>query len=293
VSLPTPTVLAVALTKGGTGKTTTAANLAAELALRFTEAGGPRRVLLVDADPQGQTGGTLGVPKGSGGLGAVLGAPNPSRLRVAESSLVFDVRTGLDFCPAGPDLAAESSRLGADPAAGLLAVGDALDALAEAAGSRRSAPAVVVVDVPPGWGPLALGVLAASDVCLSPVALHPLALEAVGTFADHLDGVQRTRARFGGPHGRRLPLLSRIVPTMLDRRASAPAQVLVALESSAGEMDRGDGRSPEVGPPIPYSVAVQEAAAYGQTVREYAGASHPAAAAYAALAEAVATDLGL
>ena len=286
----TPPVLAVALTKGGTGKTTTAANIAAEIAEIVRADGGDRRVVAVDADPQDQLAGALGTDADarteSPGLAGVLAAPDRSRADVAGQSLVRDVRPGLDVCPAGTGLATESSRLGADPAAGLLAVGDAIEALIGAGGPV----ALVVVDVPPGWGPLALGVLAASDAVLAPVSLQPLALQALGAFMTHLAGVQRTRERFGG---QRLPVLSQIVPTMYDRRPIAHAQVLEAIRSAAVDIDRGDGRAPVVADPVPHSVRVQEAAALGRTVREHARLGHGSAAAYAALAERVASDFGL
>ena len=290
---PSPTVLAVALTKGGTGKTTTAANLAAELAalLGARDGAGARRVVLVDADPQDQLAGTLGVDaaatSASPGLSGVLAAPEAEQGGRAAEALVRDVRAGLDVCPAGGTLATESSRLGADPAAGLLAVGDALDALASVG---EGAPPVVIVDVPPGWGPLALGVLAASDAVLAPVSLQPLALQALGTFVTHLAGVQRTRQRFGGE---RLPVLAQIVPTMYDRRPTAHGQVLEAIRAAAAGIDRGDGRAPGVAEPIPHSVRVQEAAALGRTVREHARAGHGSAQAYASLAARVAADLDL
>ena len=291
-STPPRTVLAVALTKGGTGKTTTAANLAADLAARLVERDGAaaRRVVAVDADPQDQLAGSLGVAAeraaGSPGLSGVLAAPEAERAARAAEALVRDVRPGLDVCPAGRSLATESSRLGADPAAGLLAVGDAIEALAVESGG---AP-VVVVDVPPGWGPLALGVLAAADAVLAPVSLQPLALQALGTFVGHLHGVQRTRERFGGE---RLPVLLRIVPTMFDGRPTAHRQVLEAIRSAAGGIDRGDGRAPGVADPVPHSVRVQEAAALGRTVAEHARADHASAQAYAALAERVLSDLDL
>lgn len=291
---PSPIVLAVALTKGGTGKTTTAANLAAEVAALLQSAGASgRRVVAVDADPQSQLAGVLGADAeraaASGGLSAVLAASEQAQRAVATEALVRDVRPGLDVCPAGATLATESARLGADPAAGLLAVGDAVLALAEAAGEGGGAP-LVIVDVPPGWGPLALGVLAASDVVLAPVSLQPLALQALGTFVAHLAGVQKTRARFGGE---RLPLLLQIVPTMYDARPVAHGQVLAAINTAAAGIDRGDGRAPLIAVPVPHSVRIQEAAALGRTVREHARASHSAAEAYAALAASVVADLHL
>jgi len=46
--------ITIANEKGGVGKTTTAVNLAAGLALRFSKTQGPEgRILLVDMDPQG------------------------------------------------------------------------------------------------------------------------------------------------------------------------------------------------------------------------------------------------
>lgn len=289
-------MLAVALTKGGTGKTTTAANLAAELAALLVERDGTRarRIVLVDADPQDQLAGSLGVAGAasvaSPGLSGVLAAPEAEQGAVASAALVRDVRPGLDVCPAGAALATEASRLGADPAAGLLAVGDAIDALARAAEGGRGGAPLVIVDVPPGWGPLALGVLAAADAVLAPVSLQPLALQALGTFVGHLQGVQRTRERFGG---QRLPVLSQIVPTMYDSRPTAHGQVLDAIRGAAAGIDRGDGAPPGVADPVPHSVRVQEAAALGRTVREHTKADHGSAQAYVALARRVAADLTL
>ncbi len=275
--------LAIALTKGGTGKTTTAANLAAGLAGLSLG----RRILLVDADPQNQLAGSLGAAQDSPGLSDVLAASEDDRAQSARAALLPDVRPGLDLCPAGALLATESSRLGADPAAGLLAVGDALEALADAV-AGEGLPPLVIVDVPPGWGPLALGVLAASDAVLAPVSLQPLAMQALGTFMRHVEAVQRTRQRFGG---RKLPLLSFIVPTMFDARPIAHTQVLDAVRAAADSIDRGDGHSPVVAEHIPHSGRGQEAAALGRTIAEHARPSHPSAQAYDALARLVADSV--
>ncbi|KMO28178.1 cobyrinic acid ac-diamide synthase, partial [Methylobacterium variabile] len=69
----TARVLSIANCKGGTGKTTSAVNLAAELGARGY------RVLVVDLDPQGHAG--LGL-----GVAARLGSPNAhSPLRRAQA----------------------------------------------------------------------------------------------------------------------------------------------------------------------------------------------------------------
>src|SRR5690606_34343412 len=145
------TTVAVALTKGGVGKTTTAVNLAGEAAARGVAA------LVVDADTQGQAAHALGVARdrrGPGLAGVIAGAAEPDRAAVAARRV--DGGAALYVRPGGAGLATEGARMAADPAAGMLAVRDAAAAVAEACGAE-----LVILDTPPGWGPLSLGALAA------------------------------------------------------------------------------------------------------------------------------------
>ncbi len=276
-----PYTLAVALTKGGTAKTTTAANLAGELARTGLA------VLVVDCDTQGQAARALGLDardRGPGLAGVVAGTAGAAdavrTARAADGSGTGRSRSaaGVFLLPGGPDLASSALAMGADPAAGLLAVRDAANASAEAVGA-----AVVILDTPPGWGPLSLGALAAADAVLAPVPPHPLAVDALATFDGHLAGVQRARAAFGGEAR---PRLAFILPTLYDRRGNAPADVLDAL---AGWAERHRDR-PAVLAPVPLTVRVQEASAFGALVSEHAPA-HPASSTYRAAALAVADDV--
>lgn len=61
--------IAIALSKGGVGKTTTAVNLADCLALNG------HRILLIDTDTQAQCSRLLGVEPGAVGLAELLGKP--------------------------------------------------------------------------------------------------------------------------------------------------------------------------------------------------------------------------
>lgn len=262
-----PLVVAIALTKGGVGKTTTAVSLAGAASVLGV------RALVVDVDTQGQAAHALGVPKderGPGLAGVVAGTATVTEA-IVEARPPTDGQSGVYVLPGGAALATEGARMAADPATGMLAVRRAAHAAADAVGAR-----IVVVDTPPGWGALSLGALAAADVVLCPVAPHPLAVEAVAEFDGHLESVQEARAAFGGAP---LPRLAFVLPTMYDGRANSPTAALGALRTWAtAHRDR-----PAVLDPIPYTVRVQEAPAFGEILAEYAP-GHPAAAAYAAAA---------
>ena len=265
-----PLVVAVALTKGGTGKTTTAANVAGAAAALGVVC------LVVDADTQGQAAHALGIAPGARGpglAGVVAGTATAAEATV-EARPALGARAAVYVLPGGASLAAEAARMAADPAAGMLAIRRAALAAAAAVGAR-----LVVLDTPPGWGPLSLGALAAADVVLCPVAPHPLAVEALAEFDRHLASVQDTRAAFGGGA---LPRLAFVLPTMYDRRASTPVAVVAALRAWA-ELHRD---RPAVLPPVPYTVRAQEAPAVGETLAEHVP-GHPAALAYADAAAAV------
>lgn len=151
-------VLAVMNSKGGVGKTSTAANLAGLFA-----AGGAT-VLIVDADPQGNLARDLGYAgseaddAGAGLLAAALGA---GPLRPVEG-----VRPGLSVVPGGPRLADLGAVVASRQAAGDPTATKVLrDLLAPLAGAFT----VVVIDGPPGERVLQSCVLAAASHLLAPV----------------------------------------------------------------------------------------------------------------------------
>lgn len=263
-------VVAVAITKGGTGKTTTTAALAVELA-----AGGDA-VVVLDVDTQGQAAHSLGVAQGDRGPG--LAGVLAGTVEIGDA--LRQVREGGEghgpvwLLSGSSALAGEAGKMASDMAAGMLAVRDAAVDAAGTVGAR-----FVVIDTPPGWGPLSLGSLAAADVVLAPLPPHALAVEALATFDKHLATVQRTRAAFGGEA---LPRLAFVLPTMVAPRGTAPALALEALDTWATAHRDG----PLVLPPVARSVRVEESPAVGLAITEHAP-DHAASEAYRTVAQAV------
>lgn len=195
-----PRVLSVVSQKGGVGKTTTALNLAAALALRGI------KTLLVDTDPQGAVRHGLGLTTGDDAIGLVdylLGRRQMHQ--VVRATKLPWLRVMLaGSVEAGAAHAEYEQRL-AQPAP--------LGELFERATKRGH---VVVVDTPPGLGPLTSRVLASSQHAIVPLQCEPLALQttapllralreaAVHNPALELDGILLTMFEGGNPVSERV-----------------------------------------------------------------------------------------
>lgn len=185
-------VLAIGNQKGGTGKTTTARNLAAVLADRA-------RVLLVDLDPQASlTRATMGeAPAGATVAAIMQGRPAQDAIHNAG---------GQDIIPASIDLAAlEVSKIG----------------------RLRSALAaldydLIIIDTPPSLGILTLAALAAAHGVLIPV--QPQGLD-LGGLALMLDTINDMRGINPG-----LQVIG-ILPTFYNPQYKHHAEVLEAMRA--------------------------------------------------------------
>jgi chromosome partitioning protein len=240
--------IAVALSKGGVGKTTTAVNLAAGLAL----AG--RRVLLIDVDTQGQAAKALGLAPPAGLAELTTGEADPGKA-------VVSARANLDLLAGGRGLASLKRLITRKDFGGE-------QTLAEALAPLDDRYDFAVLDTAPGWDALSVNALFYADEVLSPVSLEVMTLQSLLDFTQSLGAIQRYHPELA---------LRYVLPTFLDRRVRKSDEILTQLAGHFGE---------RVCAPIRYNVRLSEAPGYGQTIFEFAPHS-PGADDYRALAERI------
>lgn len=236
---PETRIMVIANQKGGVGKTTTAVNIAAALAL------GGLSVLVIDIDPQGNASTALGVDHSAGVKGTyeVLLDGEPIDSLVVESPEAPNLRV----LPATVDLAAAEVEL-----VSMVARESRLHKALRAY-LRDNPVDYVFFDCPPSLGLLTLNALVAANEILIPIQCEYYALEGVSQLMQTINLVK-------GELNDTLEL-STVLLTMFDARTKLAAQVVDEVRAHFSEQTL-----PMV---IPRSVRISEAPSYGQTVLTY------------------------
>jgi chromosome partitioning protein len=232
-----PLRIAVLNQKGGTGKTTTSVNLAAGIAERGA------KVLLIDADPQGNVGVSLG-----------LSSPRTLYNVLIDGTPLEDVTVPLgknfDIVTSDENLAAAEIKLATRPGqSGLL----------KAQLDRMTDYTHVIIDCGPSISLMNQNALCAVDEVLIPVACDYLSLVGVKQV---LRTIKNVSQHLGHP-----VVVGGVLPTFYDTRARVCRDSWEALKKHFGDLCL---------PPIRYNTRLKEAPSRKKTIFEHDPTSHGA-----------------
>lgn len=224
-------IIAVALAKGGVGKTTTAVNLAASLARTG------RRILLIDTDTQNQAAKSLGATPDHGLFEYVSGDAEAG-------DALAEVRPNLYLLSGGASIARLKRQFAQ-------AEYEVERQLANALTPLESYFNYIIIDNSPGWDTLAVNVLFYAREVVCPVTLETLAIQGLFDYTERISRIGQSS------HIE----LRYILPTKLDRRFAQTEEILSQLDEFYGDL---------VCQPIRADVRLSESPAHGQHIFEYA-----------------------
>ncbi|HNV35069.1 MAG TPA: ParA family protein [Bacillota bacterium] len=233
-------VLAFANQKGGTGKTTTAVNVAAYAA------NANKSVLLVDLDPQGNATSGLGVGKHAlkASVYDVLTNSTPAMKAVCRTRV-----QGLDLLPSNMSLVGAELELVNEMARE--------NRLKDGLAAARSTYDYIFVDCPPSLGLLTVNAFAAADGIIVPMQCEYYALEGLSQLINSINLVKR--------HINPSLNIFGVVLTMYDPRLNLTQQVETEVKSYFGDK--------VFSAVIPRNIRLSEAPSHGLPICLYDGRS--------------------
>lgn len=232
----TPLVVAVANQKGGVGKSTTAINLSAGLALQGD------RVLMVDLDPQGNATSGLGIDRDS--ITVSVYDVLLKSVDITDAIEPTSVRD-LHLIPATIDLAGAEIEL--------VSIFSREHRLKNALETVTDDYDYVIIDCPPSLGLLTVNAMAAAKELLIPIQCEYYALEGLSQLLSNVEMVKTNLNReleIGG-----------VVLTMYDGRTNLAKDVAEQVRNHFGDVAYRTV--------IPRSVRLSEAPSYGEPIETF------------------------
>lgn len=230
-------IIAIANQKGGVGKTTTAINLSSCLA----EMG--RRVLVIDADPQGNTTSGLGYDKDAAEY--TLYELMLGECSVYDCTLENDFVDGLDIWPSNINLSGAEIEL--------LSVEEREYVLRDAVAQIRSNYDYIIIDCPPSLNMLTVNAMTTADSVLVPIQCEYYALEGLTQL---IHTVELVKERLNENL-----YIEGVVFTMYDARTNLSMQV---VENVKQNLDQTIYKTI-----IPRNVRLAEAPSFGVPINVY------------------------
>ena len=228
-------VVSIANQKGGVGKTTTAVNLSTILAKKG------KKVLLIDADPQGNATSGLGIDKNVNfSVYDVL--VNDVEI---ENTLAKTVVKNLDVCPSNINLAGAEVEL--------VSMMSREHRLKEKINSQKDNYDYIIIDCPPSLGLITLNAFTASDSVLIPVQCEYYALEGLGQLINTINLVKK--------HLNKDLAIEGALLTMFDIRTNLSNQVVKEVNKYF--------ENKVYKTVIPRNVKLSEAPSYGMPISVY------------------------
>ncbi|MBQ0084498.1 MAG: ParA family protein [Clostridiales bacterium] len=229
-------IIAIVNQKGGVGKTTTAVNLTAAVGLLG------KKVLIIDADPQGNTTSGFGINKREVALSTYDLLIAGARAENVKRTTTFK---NVDIVPANMDLAGAEVEL--------IGVENRQERLKLALALCRDSYDYIFIDCPPSLSLITVNALVASDTLLVPVQCEYYAMEGLSQLLSSVRQVKRL-------YNQGLELEG-VLLTMYDSRLNLTHQVVEELKKFFADKIYKTT--------IPRAVRLSEAPSYGMPIQYY------------------------